>query len=89
MPAQADSAILGPRVREIRRQLFSEDGIPSLALAMRLPARTWEDYESVVTIPATVILDFIKVTGAGPHWLSTGEGERYRGRPAKPALRTF
>jgi hypothetical protein len=48
---------------------------------MQLPVRTWENYETGVTIPATVILGFIEVTGAHPKWLLTGEGERYLPRP--------
>jgi hypothetical protein len=66
------------RVQQIRREIFGEEGIPSLAEVMGLPSRTWENYEAGVTIPATVLLGFIEITGADPHWLLTGMGERYR-----------
>jgi hypothetical protein len=46
-----------------------------LAEALGLPDRTWRSYEAGVTIPAPVILRFIEVCGASPHWLLTGEGE--------------
>ena len=66
---------LAGRVREIRRQVFGEQGGPRLAEALGLPDRTWRNYEAGVTIPAPVILRFIEVCGASPHWLLTGEGE--------------
>jgi hypothetical protein len=43
-----------------------------------LPARTWYNYETGVTVPAEVLLGFIDQTGANPTWLLTGEGARYR-----------
>ena len=69
------SGVLAGRVREIRRQVFGEQGGPRLAEALGLPDRTWRNYEAGVTIPAPVILRFIEVCGASPHWLLTGEGE--------------
>ena len=69
------SRVLAGRVREIRRQLFGEQGGPRLAEALGLPDRTWRNYEAGVTIAAPVILRFIEVCGASPHWLLTGEGE--------------
>ena len=33
--------------------------------------------EAGETIPALIILRFIEVTSAHPHWLLTGEGCRY------------
>ena len=69
------SRVLAGRVREIRRQVFGERGGPRLAEALGLPDRTWRNYEAGVTIPAPVILRFIEVCGASPHWLLTGEGE--------------
>jgi hypothetical protein len=76
MPSQnIPQAVLSQRVREIRRELFGEGGGPLLAEALDLPARTWRNYEAGVTIPATVILRFIEICGASPHWLLTGEGE--------------
>jgi hypothetical protein len=75
---------LARRVHQIRRELFGDDGARLLAETLKLPARTWVNYEMGVTIPAQVILDFIEVTGADPHWLSTGEGDRYS--PARRAV---
>ena len=69
------SRVLAGRVREIRGRLFGEQGGPRLAEALGLPDRTWRNYEAGVTIPAPVILRFIEVCGASPHWLLTGEGE--------------
>lgn len=78
----AVKAALARRVREVRHDLYGVHGGPMLAEALRLPFRTWHNYESGCTIPAPVILRFIEVTDADPHWLFTGEGERYltRGR---------
>jgi hypothetical protein len=68
---------LSDRVRQVRRDLYGAHGGPLLAEALHLPFRTWANYESGCTIPAQVILRFIEVTGADPHWLLTGEGRRY------------
>ncbi len=54
---------------------------------MNIPARTWEHYEDGVTIPACVLLKFIGLTGVEPHWLLTGEGERYLTRSVRSDLR--
>ena len=89
MPIQnVRHAVLAERVREIRLELFGEDGGPLLARALHLPYRTWMNYETGVTIPAPVILGFIEFVTASPRWLLTGEGDRYleRGRPGVPAL---
>ena len=80
---------LSPRVREIRRDKFGEDGIATLSQAMRIPARTWENFENGVMIPARNILQFIELTGADPHWLLTGEGARYRVRSATTTRRAL
>ncbi len=68
---------LSRRVQEIRKDLFGPHGARSLAEALELPPETWANYERGVIIPAHVILAFIEVTGADPHWLLTGEGEPY------------
>ena len=70
---------LAARVAAIRREMFGDD-VEALARVIGIPARTWENYERGVTIPARVLLLFIEHTGADPHWLLTGEGERYRAR---------
>jgi hypothetical protein len=68
---------LAERVREIREDLHGPRGIRPLADALGLPPETWANYERGVVIPARVILLFIEITGADPHWLLTGRGERY------------
>ena len=74
---QALRSELATRVRQIRVELFGEHGGPLLAEKLRLPFRTWHHYEEGCTIPAHSILRFIEVTEADPHWLLTGEGEKY------------
>jgi len=71
-------ASLSRRLREIRQELFGEHGGPELARRLLLPARTWYNYETGVTVPAEVLLGFIDQTGANPLWLLTGEGNKYR-----------
>ncbi len=71
-------ASLSRRLREIRQELFGEHGGPELARRLNLPARTWYNYETGVTVPAEVLLGFIDQTGANPGWLLTGEGSRFR-----------
>jgi hypothetical protein len=74
---QAIKADLARRVREIREELYGEHGGPLLAEALQIPFRTWHHYEAGCTIPAQSILRFIEVTEAHPHWLLTGQGEKY------------
>ncbi len=62
----------------MRQELFGEHGGPELARRLNLPARTWYNYETGVTVPAEVLLGFIEQTGANPIWLLSGEGPRYR-----------
>jgi len=71
-------ASISRRLRDVRQELFGEHGGPELARRLNLPARTWYNYETGVTVPAEVLLSFIDQTGANPVWLLTGEGERYR-----------
>jgi hypothetical protein len=71
-------ARISGRLRAIRLELFGDHGGPELARRLRLPARTWYNYESGVTVPAEVLLGFIDQTGADPLWLLNGEGPRYR-----------
>ena len=52
--------------------------VPSWRAGSSLPARTWYNYETGVTVPAEVLLGFIEQTGANPIWLLTGEGPKYR-----------
>ena len=71
-------ASLSRRLREIRQETFGEHGGPELARRLNLPARTWYNYETGVTVPAEVLLSFIDQTSANPTWLLTGVGEKYR-----------
>jgi hypothetical protein len=71
---------LADRVRTIRVQSFGVNGGPLLAEKIGVPFRTWANYEEGCTIPAQVILRFIEVTDAAPHWLLTGDGQIYRTR---------
>ena len=68
------SANLGRRFREVREQMLGEDGGPCLAGSLGIPAQSWANYESGVTMPAEVALRFIVLTGVRPEWLLTGFG---------------
>lgn len=74
---QSVKSALSSRIRQIREDLYGQHGGPLLAEALRIPFRTWVQYEAGETIPALVILRFIEITAAHPHWLLTGEGCRY------------
>jgi hypothetical protein len=84
MKAKKESDHLASRLGELRRESFGDgdDGLAALARGLGLPARIWENYEHGVTIPGWALLLFIDHTGADPHWLLTGEGDRYLVRPA-------
>ena len=69
---------LALRVREVRQDLYGEEGVWTLAEALGLPAQTWLNYEQGVTMPADVLLQFMAVTDTDPHWLLTRKGDRLR-----------
>lgn len=69
---------LANRIKSVRIELFGVHGGPLLARQLKVPFRTWSEYEEGLTIPAQTILRFIEVTNADPHWLLTGEGTHYR-----------
>lgn len=71
---------LALRLREIRLELYGVHGGPLLAKELGLPYRTWHSYEGGAAIPGPLILRFLEVTDAHPHWLITGEGAKYRPR---------
>jgi hypothetical protein len=73
-------AALASRVREIRQEVFGDDGGPLLARRIELPSRVWSQFEAGRTIPAEVILRFMDLTNANPRWLWTGEGDKYLAR---------
>src|SRR3954451_3334688 len=74
---------LAERLRSVRIELYGERGGPELARQLEIPNRTWYNYEIGVTVPAEILLRFLEVTSVEPHWLLTGEGEKFRsaGRP--------
>jgi SOS-response transcriptional repressor LexA len=69
---------LSARLRQVRQEIFGEHGGPELARRLGLPARTWYNYETGVTVPAEVLLGFMEETGANSSWLLTGTGPKYR-----------
>ena len=69
---------LGPRLREVRREMFGEHGAPLMAGALGLPVRTWLNYESGVAMPGTAVLAFLELTGVEACWLRKGTGDKYR-----------
>jgi hypothetical protein len=50
-----DSDLLARRLRKIRLQLFGDHGAPLLAEALKIPVRTWLNYEWGITIPGCVL----------------------------------
>lgn len=70
--------LISHRLKEIRQEIFGEHGGPELARRLGLPARTWYNYETGVTVPAEVLLSFIDQTGINPMWLLSGVGPKYR-----------
>jgi hypothetical protein len=75
-----DRLELAARMREVRSDLYGEHGAPLLANALGIPARTWINYESGVTVPATIVLALIAATCVNPSWLLHGRGEKYDAR---------
>jgi len=71
-----ESQRISQRIREIRHELYGEEGVSVLARTLGVPVKTWRNFENGVVIPGVVILRFIEVTGANPQWLLSGEGER-------------
>ena len=72
--------LLADRLREIRDDLYGEEGGQFLADALGIPLRTWLNYESGVIVPAYIVLLLIDMAGVNPHWLLTGQGEKYARR---------
>jgi hypothetical protein len=77
---QSIKSDLGRRVREIRVALYGENGGPLLAEELKVPYPSLHDFENGCTIPGESILRFIELTGVHPHWLLTGDGERFLNR---------
>src|SRR4051794_8867960 len=81
-PAAEGRRALADRLRRVRREVFGEDGVPDLASRLGIPARTWANYETGVTVPGDVILWFTVLTRVEPAWLLTGDGPVYRPQDA-------
>jgi len=75
---QALRQAVARRVAEVRRDLYGEEGLPTLADSLGLPVGTWMNYEQGVTMPAITLLRLIDLTAVEPRWLLTGEGAKYR-----------
>jgi hypothetical protein len=70
--------LVAERLKEIRVEIYGERGGPEIARRLKIPGRTWRNYEVGVTVPAEVILRFIDLTSVEPTWLLFGRGEKYR-----------
>ena len=77
---------LGRRLRLIRIEIYGEDDVITLVRSVGLPAQTWLNYEAGVTIPGSVLLEFLDTTAAEPRWLLTGLGPRYRPGGGTPGM---
>ena len=75
---QDERVQLARRIRVIRVERYGE-GVGDLAVGLGIPAATWRNYEAGVTMPATLMLRFVLLTGVSPAWLLTGDGRRYAG----------
>ena len=65
---------IADRIRQVRVDRFGLDGVPEIAAALGVPARTWENYESGISIPGDIMLAFLDLTGVDPSWLLRGVG---------------
>jgi hypothetical protein len=77
---------LALRLRILRGDLFGEDR-SSMARALGIPEQTWLNYESGIAPPGYIVLALIEDTGVNPHWLLTGQGERYPAGRCEDRLR--
>jgi len=86
-----DQADLAGRLREIREDLYRDHGGQFLADALEIPLQTWLNYESGIMVPAYVVLRLIEVACVDPHWLLTGDGEKYnqRSEDDRPGIGLF
>jgi hypothetical protein len=66
------------RLREVREEIYGEEGGPHLAELLGISYQIWADYEGAgVAIPEDVIRRFVSPTGTSLDWLLTGDGPRY------------
>jgi hypothetical protein len=68
---------LAGRLRDVRLQLYGEEGMGRLCHWLGIPTRTWLRYEAGETIPADVILRFLAVTRVQAGWLLRGRGAQF------------
>ena len=68
---------LGERLREVREDLYGQDGSQFLADALGIPMQTWLNYESGVSVPAEIVLQLQVFASVNAGWLLTGDGEKY------------
>ncbi len=74
----SNKAAIAGRLRLIRMDLFGENRGTELADQLRIPFRTWFNYETGVTIPGEVLLELLEITGIEPLWLLRGTGPKFR-----------
>jgi hypothetical protein len=79
---------LGDRLRQIREEVYGDDGVAELSAQLGISTQTWLNYEDLGELaPAQILLRFLELTGADALWLLKGEGERYRrGRSRRPEV---
>ena len=78
MNRRIETEDLAGRLRLVRIEQYGEHGAPELARALGIPTRTWLNVERGVSVPGTLMLAFLELTGAEPAWLAHGLGPRYR-----------
>lgn len=71
------SQALAQRLREVREELYPEEGARQVAHQLGIPEKTWRHYESGVTVPAHFVLGFIELTGVSALWLLHGAGRKF------------
>ena len=81
---ETSGSAIARRLRLVRLELYGEHGGPLLAEALRLPFRTWANFERGVTIPGEVLLEFVEITGCEPLWLLRGAGAAPDGHVLTP-----
>jgi hypothetical protein len=78
-PPQAVRAkwLLADRLRTIRTELYGERSLAEFARRIGVPVRTWYSYETGVTVPAEILLQFVDLTQLEPLWLLHGRGPQF------------
>lgn len=75
---------LTERLRTLRLELFGDHGGPEMARNLGLPARSWYNYETGVTVPGHILSVIAERTEVNPLWLLTGCGPVLRPRDDPP-----